>query len=311
MLGRHLTAALLARADEVVVLSRDPAVARRRISTLRISTRRIPTTAHFIAWSPSDAPGLAATLRGVDAVVNFAGVAVGPRPWTPGRRRSILDSRLGATRAVVAAIASLPPDLRPRTLISASGTDVYTGQDAMAATEASPPSSGFLAEVCLAWEAAAERARSSGVRVVIARIGFVLASDALSLQLYAMPFRLHLGGPIGDGRQWLSWIHIDDLVRLLTMTLDDPRADGILNAVGPAPARQADVAAAIGAALGRRSWLRVPARLVRLLMRSQSILPLGSRRIAPARAVEFGFQFAWPDLQAAVADVLRPRPTPT
>lgn len=299
LLGRHLTAALLARGDEVFVLSRDPVGARKRIST----------KARLVAWAPSDVPGLAATVCGVDAVVNFAGVAVGPKPWTPGRRRSILDSRLGATRAVVSAIASLPPELRPRTLLSASGTDVYTGQDAIPATETSPPSPGFLGDVCLAWEAAAERARSSGVRVVVARIGFVLAPDAPSLRLYAMPFRLHLGGPIGDGRQWMSWIHIDDLVRLLIMTLDDQRADGILNAVGPAPARQADVAAAIGAALGRRSWLPVPAWFVRLLMRSQAILPLGSRRIGPVRALELGFRFAWTELQAAVADVLSPSST--
>ncbi len=299
LLGRHLTVALLARGDEVVVLSRDPASARRRIST----------TARFIAWSPSDVPGLAATLRGMDAVVNFAGVAVGPKPWTPGRRRSILDSRLDATRAVVAAVSALPPDLRPRTLLSASGTDVYTGQDAVAATETSPSSAGFLAEVCLAWEAAAEQARLGGVRVVIARIGFVLAPDAPSLGLYAMPFRLHLGGPLGDGRQWMSWIHIDDLVRLLILAIDDPRADGIVNVVGPRPARQAEVADAIGLALGRRSWLRVPAWTLRLVMRSQSILPLGSRRVAPVRALDLGFRFDWPDLRAAVADVLGPSPT--
>ena len=300
LLGRHLTPALLGRGDEVVVLSRDPAVARRRTSP----------TAEVVAWSSSDVAGLADNLRSVDAVVNFAGVAVGPTPWTAGRRRSIRDSRLGATRAIVAAIASLPPDVRPRTLLSASGTDVYTGQDATAATEASPPSPGFLGEVCLAWEAAAGQARRAGVRVVIARIGLVLASDAPSLQLYALPFRLRLGGPIGDGRQWMSWIHVDDLVGLLTMALDDPRADGVINAVGPAPARQAELAAAIGAALGRRSWLPVPAGLVRLVMQSQAVLPLGSRRVAPARAAELGFQFGWRDLRAAVADVLRPPSAP-
>lgn len=299
LLGRHLGAALLARGDEVVVLSRDPAGTR----------RRAPDRRRVVAWSQFDVPGLAATLRGIDAVVNFAGVAVGPKPWTPGRRRSILSSRLDATRAVVSAIAAIPPDLRPGTLLSASGTDVYTGQDGDAATEASPTSAGFLADVCLAWEAEATAARASGVRVVIARIGFVLAPDAPSLRLYALPFRLHLGGPIGDGRQWMSWIHIDDLVRLLILAIDDPRTDGILNVVGPTPARQAEVAAAIGAALGRRSWLRAPARALRLVMRSQAILPLGSRRIAPARAVELGFQFDWPDLRTALADVLGPRST--
>lgn len=291
LLGRHIAAALRARGDEVRVLGR--------------RARPGPGPGRDVrTWAPGDPAGLAVNLRGCNAVVNLAGTPVGPRPWTSGRRRAILTSRLAATRTIVAALALLPPRDRPRVLVSASGTDTYTGRDTVPATEDTQPTDGFLARVCLAWEAEAERARASGVRVAILRIGFVLARDASALRLYALPFRLGLGGPIGHGRQWMSWIHVDDVARIVLAAIDDDALDGIVNAVGPVPARQADIAAAIGAALGRRSWLRVPAVLVRLVMRSQAILPLGSRRIVPARLLERGFAFRWPDLAPAMADAL-------
>lgn len=132
----------------------------------------------------------------------------------------------------------------------------------------------------------------------------MLAPGGSALRLYALPFRMGLGGPIGDGRQWMSWIHVDDVARIALAALEDDSLEGIINAVAPTPARQAEIAAAIGAALGRRSWLRVPAALVRLVMGSQAILPLGSRRIVPARLLERGFAFRWPDLGPAMADVL-------
>ena len=294
LLGRHISAELLGRGDRVLILSRDPGRVRRRLSPDVIVT----------GWSVADPAGLATILGDVDAVINLAGVPVGPRPWTPGRRRAILRSRLDATGAIVAAIARLGSERRPRVLVSASGTDGYTGLDASPATEASPSSDGFLARVCLAWEAEAGRARELGVRVAILRIGFVLARDATVLRLYALPFRLHLGGPLGDGRQWMSWVHVDDVVALFLFALDDRRVDGIVNAVAPQPARQAEVAAAIGAALHRRSWLPVPAPLIRLAMGGASTLALGSRRIVPQRPAELGYRFRRPELRSAVADAL-------
>jgi uncharacterized protein len=294
LLGRHISPSLLERGDRVLVLSRDPGRVRRRLSPGVVVT----------GWSADDPAGLATILGDVDAVINLAGVPVGPRPWTPGRRRAILRSRLDATGAIVAAIARLASERRPSVLVSASGTDGYTGLDASPATETSPSSDGFLARVCLAWEAEAGRARELGVRVAILRIGFVLARDATVLRLYALPFRLHLGGPLGDGCQWMSWVHVDDVVALLMFALDDRRVDGIVNAVAPEPARQAQVAAAIGAALHRRSWLPVPAPLIRLAMGGASTLALGSRRIVPERAAELGYRFHQPELRSAVADAL-------
>jgi uncharacterized protein (TIGR01777 family) len=294
LLGRHIAAELAARGDAVIVLSRDPTRVRKRW-VLEVRVAR---------WSPNDPIDLARTLHDLDAVINLAGVAVGPRPWTRGRRKAIVGSRLEATAAIRLAIARIEPDRRPRILLSVSGTDSYTDLDATPATEATPPANGFLARVCLAWEAEAAQVRSLGLRVPILRIGFVLARDAKVLSVYALPFRLGLGGRLGSGRQWMSWIHVDDLVGLVLMSLDDPRIDGVVNAVSPTPARQAEFAGAIAAGLGQRSWLPVPAKLIRLAMGAASTLALGSRRIVPERALALGYRFRWPDLSDAMADVL-------
>lgn len=292
-IGRRLAAALDERGDEVIVLSRD----------LDGAARRGPVAGRPERWSTTDPAALAVMIDRADAVVGLAGVPVGPQPWTARRRQAIRSSRLEPTRAIVDAIRMLPSTRRPQVLVSVSGTDGYEGRDQVPATEATPTGDGFLARLCGEWEAAASEAESLGVRVAIARIGFVLARDATVMRLFALPFRFCLGGPLGTGRQWFSWIHVDDVVGLLMLAIDDPRVEGAINVVSPEPVHEADVAAAIGAALSRPSWLRTPAWLIRLVMRESSILALGSRRVVPVRALELGYRFRWSDLHAAMADV--------
>jgi len=142
------------------------------------------------------------------------------------------------------------------------------------------------------------------VRVAIVRNGFVIGPDAKALQLLVLPFRLHLGGPLGSGRQWMSWVHVDDVVGIMTMAIDDARAAGPFNAVAPEPVTEADVAAAIGQALGRRSWLPVPALPIRLVLGEVSVLILGSVRAIPTRATALGYRFRWTDLAGAMKGVL-------
>jgi uncharacterized protein (TIGR01777 family) len=291
-IGRALGRVLMEDGLEVVVLSRDPRRAARRGAVGRVE-----------AWSIDRLDELAERLAGARAVVNLAGVPVGPWPWWfPGRRRAIVSSRVDTTKAIVEAIRRLPAELRPGVLVSASGTDGYEGNDAEPATEATPFAEGFLAELCRAWEGEARRAEALGVRVAIVRTGFVLGGPALAI--YALPFRLGLGGPIGSGRQWMSWVHPDDVVGIYRLALTDDRVAGPINAVAPEPARQSVIAEAIGSALGRHSWLPVPGPLLRLAMGEAAILPLGSRRIVPARALELGYQFRWIELRAAMADAL-------
>ena len=294
-IGQHLAASLVARGDEAIVLSRDPDAA----------FRKGRTHGHLVGWTGRDADEAGHLLAGVDAVVNVTGVPVGPRPWTPGRRRAIRESRLGPTATIVEAIGALPSERRPKVLVNVSGSDTYQGLDEKPATEADARATGFLADLCREWESTARGAEAFGVRVAIVRNGFVLGPDAKALQLLVLPFRLHLGGRMGSGRQWMSWVHVDDVTGIMRMAIDDPRVSGPINAVSPEPVQQAEVAAAIGRALGRRSWLPVPALPIRLVLGDVSVLVLGSVRAVPARALELGYPFRWPELDRAMADALR------
>lgn len=295
-IGRHLARLLVVDGDEVDVLSRDPGRAQ----------DHLPPGARAIGWTATATPELAATLAGAAAVVNLAGVAIGPVPWTRSRKRAIRDSRLGATAALVESIGRLSPEERPPVLVNASGTDVYVGLDAAPATESTPPADDFLSRVCLDWEATARGAEPLGVRVALLRQAFVLAADAPVLALFALPFRLFLGGRLGSGRQWFSWIHVDDLVRLYRLLIDQPDVTGIVIGAAPSPCRNSELAAALGRVLGRPSWLPAPARAIRLALGEESTLVLGSRRAAPARALALGFEFRHPDLEPALHDVLGP-----
>ncbi|MGZ8502555.1 MAG: TIGR01777 family oxidoreductase, partial [Candidatus Limnocylindrales bacterium] len=245
MIGRHLARALLADGWAVDILTRDAGR----------TSRRLPRGARAVAWTPDKPNGLETVVDGADGVINLAGVSLGPQPWTPSRKRAILDSRLAATNAIVAAARALPPERRPGVLVNASGSDVYTGRDAQPADESTEPTHDFLADVCLRWEAAAREAEALGVRVALVRTAFVLASDAPVLKLLALPFRLFVGGRLGSGQQWFSWIHIDDLVGVYRLALTDPSMSGPINAAAPEPCHQADLAAALGRTLHRPCWL--------------------------------------------------------
>ena len=294
MIGRHLTRTLLADGWTVDILTRDPGR----------TAARLPAGARAVAWAPDNLAGLESVLDGAAGVINLAGVSLGPRPWTPGRKRAILGSRLSATNTIVAAMGALAPDRRPPVLVSASGSDVYTGTDAEPADESTEPSHDFLADVCLRWEAAARKAEPLGVRVAIVRTAFVLAADAPVLRLLALPFRLFVGGRLGSGRQWFSWIHIDDLVGIYRLALTDPSIVGPVNAASPEPCREADLAAALGRTLHRPCWLPAPAWALRLALRDQATLLIGSRRVVPARALAAGYSFTYPAIDEALADVL-------
>jgi len=316
LIGRALTASLLRDGAIVEVLSRDPARA----------GRRRPAAVRAVAWDAAD-PGrtreLAEALADADAVVNLSGVPVGPLPWTPGRKRAIVASRVGTNQAIGAAIALLEPERRPAVFVSAAGIEDYTGLDADPATEATgggeatgaratgaPAATGaeatgdFLADLGRRWEAAAEPIAAAGVRVVLIRTSFVLAAGSDLMALLALPVRLGFGGRYGDGRQWFSWIHLDDLVSVYRRAIEDPTLRGPVNATSPTPCRQADLAAAMARVLRRPNWFRVPAWLLRFVLRGEATLVLGSRRVVPAKLTRAGFEFDYPDLEGALRQVL-------
>ena len=291
LIGRALCAELLHTGHQPVVLSRHP----RR--------RGLPAGAREAAWRPDTLEGWVTELDGADAVVNLAGASVGRWPWTAGRKRLLRESRLVPTRTIVSAIGSIPPGRRPRILVNASGSDLYEGIDAEPATEATPPADTVLARLCVDWEAEARAAEALGVRVVLSRTAIVLSPEAPALRLIALPFRLFVGGPVGGGRQWYSWVSLDDAARLLAWAIEREDVAGPLNVAAPDPRPQAEFARALGAALHRPSWLPTPAWPIRLVLGDQATLALGSRRVWPARAEVMGYRFVRPHLEDALAQL--------
>jgi uncharacterized protein (TIGR01777 family) len=296
LIGTALTRALAGAGDEVVVLTRRPAE----------EVRGLPAGARAVRWTPGSQGGAwAEALAGADGVVNLAGASVGGGPWTDGRVREILDSRVRATSALVASVASLPADARPGALLSASGVDYYGERGDEVLDEGSAPGDGaVLAGVCERWEAAAREAEPLGVRTVLLRTGLVLARGAPALRLMALPFRLFAGGRTGSGRQWVSWVHLDDVVGMYRLALRDRGVSGPLNVVAPGAVRQAELAAEIGRTLRRPVWLPQPAPLLRLALRRQAELLLVGHRVVPAAAVGRGYEFRRPALGPALADAL-------
>jgi uncharacterized protein (TIGR01777 family) len=256
-------------------------------------------------WDPTAPGDWRAELVDAGAVINLAGESIGRWPWTARRRRDLVESRVGATRALVDAIAALPSERRPSVLLNSSGTDLYEGRDAVPADETTPPADTFLSRLVVAWEAEARKAEALGVRVVLLRASPVIAPGAAALRLLALPIRLFVGGRLGSGRQWTSWVDIDDLVGLYLWALEMPEIDGPINAAAPDVRTQAEFVKALGSALHRPIWFPTPAWVIRLVLGQQSTLALGSRRVWPARALASGYVFKRPRLEDSLDHAFR------
>ena len=279
----------------------------RSLATDRVPVRavtRSPASARFgagieaVAWDGVRVP--AAQLAGCAAVVHLAGEPVFTGLLTPARRERIRASRVASTRALVAALAELPPGERPAAFVCASAVGYYGSRGEEELVESAPPGRGFLADVCVAWEEAARAAEQHGVRTVSLRIGVVLAREGGALVPMRQAFRFGLGGRFGDGRQWFPWIQADDLVAMIRAAIDDPRWRGAVNAVGPTPVRNADLVRALAAAVHRPALLPVPAFALRTILGELSDELLGSRRVVPAQATALGFRFHAPTLERAL-----------
>jgi len=242
-------------------------------------------------------------LRGVDAVVHLAGESVAGGRWSAARKREILESRVGSSRALVAAIAALPPADRPRALIAASAIGFYGDRSDEILDEDSLPGEGFLADVCRAWEDEVALAQTLGVRTVSIRVGVVLGRDGGALQAMLPPFRLGAGGKVGGGEQWMSWIHLDDLVGLFHAALENEGVRGIVNGVAPNAVTNAQLTGELGRVLRRPTLVPVPAFALKLLLGEMSKILLASQRVTPRRALAAGFTFRWPDLGPALDDL--------
>jgi hypothetical protein len=235
-----------------------------------------------------------------DACVHLAGEPVAEGRWTPEKKRRIRESRLRSTENVAAVVGSRAPAV----LVSGSAVGFYGSRGDEVLDESSPPGDDFLAEVSRSWEEAA-RAAERSARVVLLRTGIVLARDGGALPKLVRPFRLFAGGPLGDGAFWQPWIHLADEVGLVLLALDDEQARGPMNAAAPEPARNRDLARAIGRVLGRPSALPTPALAVRLAIGEVASVVLASQRAVPKKALALGYRFRFPDLEGALRDLLR------
>lgn len=290
-LGSALCDALLARGDEVVGLTRDPGRAR----------PTNPTVAWY-GWRPAVERPPAAALEGIDGVVNLIGESLDQR-WTGDAKARIRDSRERATKNLVDAIGAAQH--RPAVLVSQSGIGYYGDRGDAIVDESTPAGSSFDSQVCAAWEAAASAAAGLDVRVVITRTGLVLDRDHGLLKRLLPPFRLGLGGPIAGGSQYMSWIHVQDEIRLLLWALDSEGASGVYNSTSPNPVTNREFSRALGRVLGRPAVLPIPKLALRARFGDElADVVSGGQRVMPRRALDAGFEFAHPELEPALRDLL-------
>jgi uncharacterized protein (TIGR01777 family) len=294
LIGSAVVKAALARGDHVVALSRSAEHGRSVLGD----------QAEIHEWTDplGEQPPVAA-LESADAVLHLLGEPVAQR-WTAEAKQKIRDSRVLSTRLLVAALAALPEERRPKTLVSQSATGYYGSRGNEAIDESASPGTDFLAEVTVAWEAEAQAAARAGLRVVLTRTGVVLASDGGALAQMLPPFRLGVGGPVAGGRQYVPWIHLDDIAGGLLKCVDDGSATGPVNLTAPSPATNAELSHALGHALHRPSFLPVPAVALRVLYGEMSVIVTTGVRAVPARLRELGYDFAQPELEPALRDVL-------
>jgi uncharacterized protein (TIGR01777 family) len=287
-IGTRLVAALRGRSDEVCVLSRDPDRAR---SALGVE-------AH--AWRPESEPAPAAALAG-RGVVHLAGEDVAQR-WSAEAKRRVLESRELGTRNLVEGLRAAEP--RPGVLVSASAVGFYGPRGGEPVTEDAAPGDDFLARVCAAWEREAEQAEQLGVRVVRVRTGVVLDRGGGALAKMLPFFRLGIGGPVAGGRQYMPWIHVDDLVGVYLAALDGGEWSGPVNATAPDPATNAEFSKALGRALHRPAIAPVPALAIRVLYGEMAGIVVTGQRAVPQRTQALGYRFAHPELDEALRHAL-------
>ena len=286
---------LLGLLDRPVVLSRDPGRAARSIG---------PSAGRIVGWDPLAGPPPAEAFDGVDVVFHLAGESVAEGRWTTEQKRRILESRTVGTCHLVAGIAAAAA--RPAVLVSASAVGYYGDRGDDEITEAEGPGRDFLADVCVAWEKEAFAARDLGLRVVTARTGIVLGAGGGALAKMLLPFKLGAGGPLGNGRQWMPWIHVTDLARLYLHGAEAAGIVGPMNAVAPNPVRNSEFTRALARQLHRPAFLPAPYFGLRLAFGEFAKVLFDSQRVIPRVALESGFRYRYPDLAGALADILAP-----
>ncbi|MGD1992940.1 MAG: TIGR01777 family oxidoreductase [Anaerolineae bacterium] len=290
LIGRALTADLAAAGYEVIILSRNPG-----------SAPPLPPHVQVVEWDARTAAGWGHLADGAGAIVNLAGATIS-RPWTEAHKRRIAESRLNAGQALVEAVSAA--QIKPRVLVQSSGISYYGPRGDQLVTEALGPGDDYLGRTAVEWEASTAAVEEMGVRRPVLRTGLVLSAEGGILPVWALPFRLFLGASLGRGDQGVAWIHMVDEVRAIRFLMESEDAHGPFNLVAPNPATNAEFSRRLAKILRRPCFFRVPAFALRLALGEMSTLVLEGQRAVPHRLQELGFIFHFPELEAALRDLL-------
>lgn len=296
LIGRALTNNLAGDGNEVIILSRAPG-----------QIRGLPANVRAVGWDTRSADGWGELVDGATAIVNLAGESIGgdrfiPDRWTGEKRQRIRQSRLEAGRAVVDAVSRAAE--KPQVVVQSSGIDYYGVHEGSAITEDHLPGDTFLASVAVDWEASTAAVEEQGVRRAIARSGIVLSPEGGTLPRLTLPYRLFVGGPFGSGKQWWSWIHLQDEVRAIRFLIENAAAAGPFNLVAPQPVQNSTFGKEIGRVLGRPHYFPVPGFALRAALGEVATLVLEGHRVIPERLQQMGFDFRFPTLGEALRDLL-------
>ncbi|MDZ7277828.1 TIGR01777 family oxidoreductase [Pantoea eucrina] len=286
LIGQHLIPRLLSLGHEVSVVTRDVAGAREKLD------------ARVALWSGLDQQR---DLNGIDGVINLAGEPIADKRWTAQHKQQLCESRWQITEQLVSLIhASSQP---PQFLLSGSATGFYGDTGDLVLTEEDAGQDEFTHTLCARWEDIALKAQTAQTRVCLLRTGVVLAKEGGALAKMKLPFKLGVGGPIGSGKQYLPWIHIDDMVNAILWLIDHPALSGPFNMVAPYAVRNEQFAATLGRVMHRPAFMRTPASAIKLMMGESAVLVLGGQHVLPKRLEASGFRFRWYDLEEALQDV--------
>lgn len=293
LIGKRLSERLAGEGHELSVLSRRP------------DSVRMDGAAKAYRWSPEEEMPPQEAMEGIDAIIHLAGEPVAAGRWTEEQKRRIRDSRVTGTRNLVDGIKRVTN--RPKIFVSGSAVGYYGNRGDEILDERAQPGTGYLSEVCEAWEREAGKAEETGARVSMVRIGVVLAPEGGALEKMLTPFKFGLGGSLADGRQWFPWIHIEDIVGILRHALLTPNLRGPVNGVAPGIVRNEEFTREFAAALHRPTFIPVPEFALRVVMGEMASVVLASQRVVPGVARETGYQFQYPELRQALEAILRAR----
>lgn len=294
LIGRALSASLLADGHEVVALTRNPARVKNPVSGVRL-----------VQWDGKSASGWLDQAEGAGAIVNLAGESIAGGRWSKKRKQAIMESRKDAGAAVMDALRQV--SAKPSVLIQASGADYYAARTSNeAVAEGSAPGANWLSRVAFAWEGTTAAAASLGMRRPVIRTGIVLSREGGAFPKMKLPFDFVLaGGPLGSGKQWVTWIHIEDEVRAIRFLMENERADGPFNLCAPNAVTYREFARALGEVMGRPSFMPAPGFALKAVLGEMAQLLLEGRRMVPARLLELGFTFKYPELVPALNALIK------